>query len=228
MPLVQTNPKGSFSKSRESKILLLNSYEAKKDAIRKRLEDFKETGKGSNEQIFEELCFCLCTPQSKAKACDRAVKQLVKNRLLFEGSEEEIVPCLKDIRFARRKARYIVEARKLFFGEGGLNLKERFARFSDPSQLREWLVKNVKGFGYKEASHFLRNIGLGKELAILDRHILKNLGKYEVIFHSPKSLSRKEYLEIEKKMRIFSSEIGIPMAELDLLLWSEETGEIFK
>lgn len=228
MPLAQTNLKGSFSKSQESKIPLLNSYEVKKDAIRKRLEDFKETGKGSNEQIFEELCFCLCTPQSKAKACDIAVKKLAKNRLLFEASEEEIVPYLKDIRFPRSKVRYIVEARKLFLRNGSWNLREQFAGFSNPSQLREWLVKSVKGLGYKEASHFLRNIGLGQELAILDRHILKNLVEYGVIPHSAESLSRKEYLEIERKMRIFSSEIGIPMAELDLLLWSEETGEIFK
>ena len=27
---------------------------------------------------------------------------------------------------------------------------------------------------YKEASHFLRNIGFGENIAILDRHILKN------------------------------------------------------
>ncbi|GAJ17855.1 unnamed protein product, partial [marine sediment metagenome] len=29
----------------------------------------------------------------------------------------------------------------------------------DEIKLREWVVKNFKGLGYKEASHFLRNIG---------------------------------------------------------------------
>ncbi len=93
---------------------------------------------------------------------------------------------------------------------------------------REWLVKDVKGIGYKEASHFLRNIGFGKQIAILDRHILKNLKLYGVIGDIPKMLSRKKYFEIEKKMMDFSKEIEIPMSHLDLLFWYKETGEIFK
>jgi len=82
--------------------------------------------------------------------------------------------------------------------------------------------------GYKEASHFLRNIGLGKDMAILDRHILKNLKAFGVINDIPRALSRKKYLEIEEKMRKFSHEIGIPISHLDLLFWSRQTGEIFK
>jgi len=80
----------------------------------------------------------------------------------------------------------------------------------------------------KEATHFLRNIGLGKDLAILDRHILKNLNYYGVINELPKTLTKKKYLEIEDKMKKFSEEIKIPIDELDLLFWSEETGKIFK
>jgi len=80
----------------------------------------------------------------------------------------------------------------------------------------------------KEASHFLRNIGLGKDLAILDRHILKNLKEYGVINEIPKSITKKVYIAIEDKMREFSKRINIPMDELDLLFWSKETGIIFK
>ena len=94
--------------------------------------------------------------------------------------------------------------------------------------MREFLVNNVKGFGMKEASHFMRNIGLGKDLAILDRHILKNLKLYGVVDEIPNSLTQKKYLNIEAKFREFSEKIQIPMDELDLLFWSEETGEIFK
>jgi N-glycosylase/DNA lyase len=86
----------------------------------------------------------------------------------------------------------------------------------------------VLGLGYKEASHFLRNIGLGEDLAILDRHILKNLMLLGVIREVPTSLSRKTYLEIERKMTAFSKEAGIPMSKLDLLLWYKEAGEVFK
>ena len=96
------------------------------------------------------------------------------------------------------------------------------------AETREWLVSNVKGFGYKEASHFLRNIGFGSDIAILDRHILKNLKKHGVINEIPKTITKKNYFEIENRMRDFSKRSGIPMAHLDLLFWSNETGEIFK
>jgi len=95
-------------------------------------------------------------------------------------------------------------------------------------EMREFLVRNIKGMGYKEASHFLRNIGLGENLAILDRHILKNLISLGVIDSIPKTLTRKKYLKIEKKMREFAKDIGIPMAHLDLVLWFKEAGLIFK
>jgi N-glycosylase/DNA lyase len=96
-----------------------------------------------------------------------------------------------------------------------------------PTEKREYLVKNVKGLGLKEASHFLRNIG-HNNLAILDRHILKNLHKLGVIEEVPRSLTKKAYLDIEEKFKRFSKKIGITMDELDLLFWSMETGKVFK
>ena len=99
---------------------------------------------------------------------------------------------------------------------------------SDPRAARRWLVENVKGMGYKEASHFLRNIGCGGGLAILDTHILKNLVYYKVIKKIPSSMNPSLYLSIEKRMMRFSRRIGIPMEAMDLLFWSQETGHIFK
>ncbi|HDD57123.1 MAG TPA: hypothetical protein ENF43_01225 [Thermoplasmatales archaeon] len=135
---------------------------------------------------------------------------------------------LKGVRFKKNKAKYIIEARKTFTRENEIRIKSVISSFSDSKKAREWLVKNVKGMGYKEASHFLRNIGFGEDLAILDRHILKNLRLLGVIEDIPKTLTKKRYMEIENKMRKFSRKIGIPLSHLDLLFWSKETGEIFK
>jgi N-glycosylase/DNA lyase len=82
--------------------------------------------------------------------------------------------------------------------------------------------------GYKEASHFLRNIGFGENLAILDRHILKNLVLLGVIESIPKGIIKNKYLEIEEKMAKLSKKIDVPMSHLDIVLWYKETGEIFK
>ena len=89
-------------------------------------------------------------------------------------------------------------------------------------------IQNIKGMGYKEASHFLRNIGFGDELAILDRHILKNLKELGVLDEIPSSMSKKKYIEIERKMKEFSRSANIPISHLDLVFWCKETGEIFK
>lgn len=206
---------------------LMKSYVERRAEIKRRLLGFREMWKEPDERIFAELCFCLCTPQSNAKSCDMAIDRIYRSGILMRGDEKEIERNLNGVRFHRNKAGYIVGARFFFTRRGEIELKQKI-RFSNPLKIRDWLVKNVKGLGYKEASHFLRNIGLGEKLAILDRHILKNLVKYGTIKEVPKTLTPKRYLEIEKKMKKFSDSLDIPMAELDLLFWSEETGEIFK
>ena len=203
-------------------------YQERRDAIRARLSEFKQVLQRSEEDIFAELCFCLLTPQSSAKTCWDAVTRLRERSLLLKGSQQDIEPVLNSVRFNDTKARYIVEARALFSKDRALLIKPQITSFYNPYELREWLVENVKGLGYKEASHFLRNIGLGEEFAILDRHILRNLAQLKVIPEVPDTLTKKRYLEIEERVRRFSKEIGIPMADLDLLLWSKETGWIFK
>jgi N-glycosylase/DNA lyase len=67
-----------------------------------------------------------------------------------------------------------------------------------------------------------------RDLAILDRHILKNLVRFGVIRRIPVSLTPKRYKAIEKRFLAFARDIEISMDELDLLFWSMETGEILK
>jgi N-glycosylase/DNA lyase len=203
-------------------------YNEKREAIRSRLQEFKLILNRPDDDVFAELCFCLLTPQSSAKTCWAAVSRLKERSLLLKGDADEIQPQLNEVRFGETKAKYIVEARDLFTKDGKLYLKTHLSGFMNMFELREWLVENVKGLGYKEASHFLRNVGLGEEFAILDRHILRNLKRLEVISEVPVSITKKRYLEMEEKLRRFSREIGIPLADLDLLFWSRETGWIFK
>jgi N-glycosylase/DNA lyase len=207
---------------------LLFVYSQRRGEIENRLRQFEKVGQRSFNVLFSELCFCLLTPQSKAKVCDAAIKELQQKGLLLKGSWEEIADVISGVRFPDNKARFIVEARELFSGDGGYDLKGIVQGGTKVKTLREWFVKNVKGLGYKEASHYLRNVGVGFDLAILDRHILRNLLRFEVIESVPSSMTKKQYLEIEKKMRKFSKNIGIQMGALDLLFWSMETGEVFK
>jgi N-glycosylase/DNA lyase len=208
---------------------LIELYKIKKYDIGKRLEEFQDVLTQSDERIFVELAFCICTPQSKAILAWKAVESLMKNNFLYSGNAEQIKPFLNAVRFGESKAKYIVEARKFFTNEE-LRVKKKISFFNNSLELRDWLIKNVKGIGLKEASHFIRNIGFDYEhqLAILDRHILKNLKEFGVINEIPKTLTSKKYFEIENRMKKFAEIIGISLYELDLLLWSKETRIIFK
>lgn len=207
---------------------LLSVYSQRRGEIEGRLRQFEKVGKRSSNVLFSELCFCLLTPQSKARVCDAAIRELQQKGLLLKGSWEEIGDAISGVRFPHNKAGFIVEARELFTGDGGYDLKGIVQGGTRAKNLREWFVKNVKGLGYKEASHYLRNVGVGFDLAILDRHILRNLLRYDIIESVPNSMTKKRYLEIEKKMRKFAKNIGIEMGALDLLFWSMETEEVFK
>ncbi len=206
---------------------LLDLYSQRKDEIKSRLHDFKELWNREDKRIFAELCFCLCTPQSRAESCWKAVKQLMGSGVLYKGRPKDIEGFLTNVRFPENKAKYIFEARRLFTENGEIRIKDKIK----PESIKktgDWFLKNVKGLGLKEVNHFLRNIGFGDNLAILDRHILKNLVKYRIIEEIPKNLTPKRYFEMEKRMKQFSERVGIPLGELDLLFWSKETGRIFK
>lgn len=209
--------------------LLIYEYNKRKREIKNRLKEFSAVRKEGDGRIFEELCFCLMTANANALKCDEALKDLRSCDLVLKGEWKDVWPKLRGrVRFHNNKARYICDARQVIIPHNCLNLNLNL-NLSDVISTRDWLVANVKGLGYKEASHFLRNIGLGKNIAILDRHILKNLKRYGVIKEIPKSVaSRTVYMDIESKLIDFSKKVKIPPAELDLLFWSIQTGFIFK
>ena len=203
---------------------LIQIYAQCRKEICERLDGFRSLLElGNEEKLFAEMAFCIFTPQSNARSCWEAVERLRSKNLLLKGDAPLVSRHLKGVRFHHTKARRLEHARNRF----PLFLKQ-LEKTTQPQFLREWLVKNIPGLGYKEASHFLRNIGLGEDLAILDRHIMRSLLFFGVIPAIPRSLGRKTYLSLEKKMRNWAERMGISLAELDLILWFRAKGEIFK
>lgn len=196
---------------------LKKEYNSKKKEIKLRLNKFNSL---SEVEQQKEFLFCILTPQSNAQKCWEAVEQISKNP---HSDKESIRTILKSkTRFHNNKTKYILEAKSAWN-----NIKQNLSKINT-KELRNWLANNVKGYGLKEASHFLRNIGKSNNnLAILDRHILKNL-KAHAIIGDTKIKSKKDYLEKEQKYLDFAKSINIPADELDLLFWSRENGEIFK
>ena len=197
-------------------------YKNLKSKIKKRIKDFKKIKK---EDYFYELCFCICTPQTKAVNVFKVQKLLelmdFKNKKI---NPENILDNKNHyIRFHKTKAKNLVAMKKQF-SEINKKLNDEIA----PIEKRNWLTANVLGIGMKESTHFLRNIGFNGDLAILDRHILKQLQHHGAIKKLPKTVSKKEYLKIEILFQRFANEINISINELDLLFWAREAGLILK
>ena len=201
---------------------LKKEYKNKKPEIKKRLDEFSKIK--NKEDIFYELCFCLLTPQSNAFKCDDAIRELKKIDFYKKNiNKNKIKNILIDkTRFYKNKSNYLINSKYKYE-----IINKKIYRLKNNNDMRDFLIKNIKGLGLKEASHFLRNIGI-ENFAILDRHILRNLFKLKVINEIPETLNKNKYLEIEKRFYNFSKKIKIPLDELDLLFWSLETGKIFK
>lgn len=205
-------------------------YRRIKPIIEDRIDGYKSIWfNGNNEDVYKELAFCILTPQSKARGAEKAINGMLNAGVFWTGIEDDLIPYLNVVRFKNTKAKNLVILREFMKDEEGrIFTKTLIDKIGDVFEKRIWLVKNIKGIGYKEASHFLRNIGFGDEIAILDRHILKNIMRLGVIDEIPKTITPKKYLEIEKKIEKYCREVEIPMDHFDLLLWYLEAGEVFK
>lgn len=207
---------------------LRSSYEAKKPLIDERMSEFAEVYSQGDEAIFLELCFCIFTAGASARmglSCIEAIKDVV-----LTATAEGLEACLVGKhRYPRARAGYIIHTRDYLQQEWDLQMRKLMESFQDKLELRAFFAtsKGIKGIGYKEASHFLRNIGL-KGYAILDKHILRSLHEFGIIDSPNPPTSGKKYLEIEVKLKEFAGEIGIDFDHLDLVLWSNKTGEILK
>jgi N-glycosylase/DNA lyase len=192
-----------------------------KELVDLRMGEFRALGRKGKEELFSELCFCIMTANFNAERSIRIQEGL--GRGFCTLPEERIESALKEggHRFPKARAGYISEAKKHIPG-----LEKTIRGFGSEAELREWLAKNVKGLGYKESSHFMRNIGF-TDIAIVDFHIVDLLVRYGLI-ERPKTLTPKRYLEIENVLRGIGRKAGLNLAELDLYLWYMETGKLLK
>ncbi len=188
---------------------VLLTYEKNKKTIK----DFLlKTNNKSDKYVLGELYFCLLTPRSKAVRCRGIVNEIKSKNLLFKPNQKDIKKIMKKFGYGlTNKSEYIVIASRNF-NEIKNNLT------------RDWLEKNVKGLGMKESSHFLRNIGF-KGLGILDVHVQRFLKKINLFDGKVGALTKKQYLELERKFVNFSKKLKIPLEELDIAIWLYQSKE---
>jgi N-glycosylase/DNA lyase len=196
-----------------------------KSMVDERIAEFLGVKEMDSDAWFEELTYCLLTAYSSARMGQLCVDALCDCGTLAGGSLEEVAETLRcqGHRFADRRAEYIVGARRLAPG-----LKGIIQGFESTREARRWLVENVKGLGWKEASHFLRNVGFF-DVAIIDRHILSNMREHGLVTaDGKKGLTKRRYLEYEGMLKRVAERLGMTLGKMDLYLWYRKTGQVLK
>jgi len=189
------------------------------EKVRGILSEFEKNKTSSKKDKFLELCFCILVANSSMEKTFKIWKEIGKDFLKL--TKEELSQRLKELgyRFYNKRAEYIVEARNK------MELLEEILKLDDEFMIREKLIKNFKGIGWKEASHFLRNLGY-KNFVILDRHVLKSLRDLSIIDEIPKALNKRIYLKIEERLREIANKLEISLAELDFYLFYKSSRKI--
>jgi N-glycosylase/DNA lyase len=207
------------------------THATRRSEIRARLGEFDRVwSRKSDDLLWEEMVYCIFTAGSSAASGMTAVKAV--KPLLNKGSRAAITRALKKppaYRFHNVRAEHVVATRKFLRQNLSMRLGDKLESFMDADERRDWLARTpgIKGLGYKEASHFLRNVGF-KGYGILDKHIIRCLAELGVIDCAKPPTTRSRYLETELRMKAFADDIGINFEELDLALWSIKTGKILK
>ncbi len=192
-----------------------------KSLIEKRMIELKEN-RSTIKRVFKELCFCLMTANFDAKRAIEIQKEIDDGFLNY--SLDKLKSELKRLgyRFPNRRSEFIYEARgkkEEVFEKINSNISEE--------KKRVYIKNNIKGLGWKESSHFLRNIGF-ENLAIIDFHIVDILTKNNII-EKPKNLSTKSnYVKVENKLKKIAKKVNLDLARLDFYLWYLETGKVLK
>jgi N-glycosylase/DNA lyase len=206
-----------------------SAHEERRDQILERLSEFRRLNdSGTDEQFWEEMVFCFFTGGCSAAMGMRAVEAVRPH--LQNGSRDQIAASLSGVhRYPNARARYVVESRTYLADNFQMRIRETLFGFECRIERRDWLArtKGIKGLGYKEASHFLRNVGFSG-YAILDKHVLNCLAELSLIDDPKPPSTRTRYLAVEEKVKYLADETGIGFDELDLVLWSMKTNAILK
>jgi len=207
------------------------THKRRRDEIRAKLGEFEEVWrKGTDARLWEELVFCIFTAGASARMGLSAIEAV--RPFLAAGRRQQMTRALvkaRAHRYPSSRPGYVVITRAYLQRHFDMRIGEKLTSFADPMERRDWLAKEpqIKGLGYKESSHFLRNVGF-KGYGILDKHVLRCLTEVGVIDSAKPPSTRRKYLEVEARMRQFARDVQIDFDELDLVLWSIKTGEILK
>jgi len=200
----------------------------------------KNWEKVREESMWNELCFCVLSAnvfydnaksafhilRKKGYLNAKWIKEERKARTIIRKQLQQstflprkINGELRKYRYPDRRSKQIVDAAKILYSRNN-SIKKLLKKSKSELKLRLYLVKKIPGLGIKEASHFLRNIGFSKSLAIIDVHVRSFLERMTLVdFLKKGALTEKVYLILEKILRNLARFHKLKLSVLDMAIW---------
>jgi N-glycosylase/DNA lyase len=150
----------------------------------------------------------MCSPKSIVAH----LVEILSSPLLVEGK-------YRNYRFPIARAHQLAATHSAVLRKAN-SLNDLINSFSNAAKGRDWLVNNAPGLGPKQASMFLRNVGISYELAILDRHVLNYMTALGI--YSGKTLSISgltQYRHYEIALREHAKGLNCAVGMLDWAIW---------
>lgn len=181
-----------------------------------------------------ELVSCVLGSQVRAESANAAAERLQLARLLsnerwasddsvFEREVRDVLAgrgggqYALSYRFPALRARQLTELRARLRSRP---LRSYVCRAAEVGDIRRMLVRDLPGIGPKQASMFLRNVGVSFDIAVLDVHVLRFLRLIDVLPSEEVHVAALgPYERVEDLVRGYASSVGRTVGHLDWAIW---------
>ena len=194
----------------------------------------------TEEELWYNLCQCILSSNVPYELAVSATAHLWRHNYLdvnwinetnearsiisLELSKPIFLPLKKDgtgrkYRFPNNRAKNIVNSAESI-SSNNIRFRELFSNLAVPEEVRQYLLHKIDGFGLKQTTHFLRNIGYTNSLAIIDTHIISFLSTITDFVANPYNrITDKTYYQLEAIMQELTKNLNVDLALFDMAIW---------
>lgn len=202
--------------------------------IERRMHEIEPVDLSNEFELRNELVACLMSSQVRAESAEQAMQRLHGADLLSDERwrskdpqfEQDVASALSNLRSAQRGKSYrfpALRARQLDKLRTVLQnrpLRTRTALRGGISAMRAELTGELPGIGPKQASMFMRNVGISYDIAILDVHVLAFFNRLGLLtIDTARIGTLRHYEAAEDVAKTYAEARGFRTGLLDWAIW---------
>ncbi len=179
----------------------------------------------SLDYLWKRMAFCILSSNVRYETAQKAFQTLFADQAsVWVSADPATVEA--NVQHALRLSGYRYPAIRAFqLAASWATLRKRYSDLvalficeQDSAAIREFIVGEFSGIGFKQASMFLRDIGAATDLAILDTHTISFMNA--LLGTRIKVASRRSYLTAEQCFLEMAEAHGVRVSVLDTAIWA--------